>query len=126
MLVCLMLSHRSLRLSSFFFFILFSIFYSIAVISTILSSRSLSHSYASIILLLIPSSVLLISVCLFLSSSRSLANILCIFSILFLRSWMKGQETPEKQLNEVEISNLSEIEFLSLHLEHNSLLFHPK
>ena len=24
---------------------------------------------------------------------------------------MKGQETPEKQLNEVEISNLSEIEF---------------
>ena len=45
------------------FFFIFSIFYSVAVISTILSFRSLFHSSASVILLLIPSSVLFISVC---------------------------------------------------------------
>ena len=45
MLVHLMLSQRSLRLSSFLF-ILFSIFCSTAVISTILSSRSFIHSSA--------------------------------------------------------------------------------
>ena len=43
MLVHLMLSQRSLRLSSFIF-ILFSLFCSAAVNSTILSSRSLIHS----------------------------------------------------------------------------------
>ena len=62
MLVRLMLSQRSLRLSSFLF-ILFSIFCSVAVISTILSSRSFICSSASVILLLIPSGVLFISVC---------------------------------------------------------------
>ena len=56
MLVYLMLSQRSLRLSSFLF-ILFSLFCYSAVISTILSSSSLIHSSASVILLLIPSSV---------------------------------------------------------------------
>ena len=77
-----------------FFFILFR-----AVNSTILSSRSLIHSSASVILLLIPSSVffisiivLFISVHLFFNSSRSLLNISCIFSIfasiLFPRSWI--------------------------------------
>ena len=45
----------------------FSIFCSVTVISTILSSRSLIHSSASLILLLILSSVLFISVCLFFS-----------------------------------------------------------
>ena len=60
-LVCLMLSQRSLRFSSFFF-ILFSRFCSAAVISTILSSRKFFHPYASVILLLIPSSVLFMSV----------------------------------------------------------------
>ena len=95
MLVCLMLSQRSLRLSSFLF-ILFSLFYSTAVNSTILSSRSLICSYASVILLLIPSSVFFTSVivlfisvclffnssrCLFFNSSRSLLNISCIFLI---------------------------------------------
>jgi len=84
-LVCLMLSLRSLRLSSFLF-ILFSIFCSVAVIFTILSSRSCICSSASVILLLIPSGVLFISVCLFFSYSRSLVNISCIFSIL--RSWI--------------------------------------
>ena len=54
MLVCLMLSQRSLRLSSILF-ILFSLFCSVAVISTILSSRSRICSSASVILLLIPS-----------------------------------------------------------------------
>ena len=45
-------------------------------------------SYASVILLLIPSSVLFISVCLFFSSFRSLVNVFCIFSVLFLKSWI--------------------------------------
>ena len=91
MIMCLMLSQRSLRLSSFFcccFFILFSIFCSVVVISTILSSRSLIHPSASGILLWIPSNVLFISVYLFFSFSRSLVNISCVFSIVSLRSWI--------------------------------------
>ena len=64
MLLHLMLSQRSLRLSSFLS-ILFSIFCSVAVISTILSSRSLIYSSVLIILLLIPSSVFFFSACLF-------------------------------------------------------------
>ena len=52
--VCLMLSQRSLGLSSMLF-ILFSLFFSVVVISTILSSRSLILSSASVFLLLIPS-----------------------------------------------------------------------
>ena len=90
LLVCLMLSQRSLRLSSFLF-ILFSIFCSVAGISTILSSRSFICSSASVILLWIPYSVLFIFACLFFSSSRSLVNISCIFSvsafILFLNHY---------------------------------------
>ena len=81
MLVHLILSQRSLRLSSSLF-ILFSVFCSVVVISTILSSRSLIHSSASVILLLIPSreflisfTVLFIIVCLLFSSSRSLLNV---------------------------------------------------
>ena len=54
MLVRLMLSQRSLRLSSIPF-IVFSLFCSAVIISTILSSRSLIRSSASVILLLIPS-----------------------------------------------------------------------
>ena len=60
-LVQLMLSQRSLRLSSVLF-ILFPLFCSLAVISTILSSSSLIHSSASVILLLIPSSIFFISI----------------------------------------------------------------
>ena len=77
MLVRLILSQGSLRLSSVLF-ILFTLFCSSAVISTILSSSSLIHSSASDILLLIPSKVFLISVimlfsvCLFFNSSRFL------------------------------------------------------
>ena len=58
-----------------FFFILFSIFCFTTVIYTILSSKSLICFSASVILLLVPSSVLFIS-CLFVFSSfRSLVNI---------------------------------------------------
>ena len=61
MLVCLMLSQRSLRLSAIFFSILFSLLHFVAAISAILSSRSLLCSCASVILLSVPCSVLLIS-----------------------------------------------------------------
>ena len=97
MLVCLTLSQRSLKLSSFLFF-LFALFYSAAVISTILSSSSLIHFSAPFILLLSPSSVFFISVilfvqlCLFFNSFSSLLNISCILlvcaSVLFPRSWI--------------------------------------
>ena len=78
MLVCLILSQRSLRLSSIFF-IPFPLVCSSAVISVILSSSSLICSSASVILLcflpeyfLISVTVLLITVCLFFISSMSL------------------------------------------------------
>ena len=61
MLVHLILSQMSQRLSSVLF-ILFTLFCSSKVISTILSSSSLIHSSASDILLVIPSRVFLISV----------------------------------------------------------------
>ena len=83
-------SQRSLKLSSVLF-ILFTLFCFSEVISTILSSSSLIHCAADI-LLLIPSRVFLISVilflvsaCLFFNSSRSLLIDYCIFSILFSR-----------------------------------------
>ena len=91
MLVCLIWSQRSLRLSSTLL-ILFTLFYSSEAISTILFSISLIHSSASDILLLIPSRVFLISVivlfisvCLFFNSSSSLLIDSYIFSILFSR-----------------------------------------
>ena len=61
MLVLLIFSQKSLRLS-LVLFILFTLFCSSAVISTTLSSNSLIHSSASDILLLITSRVFLISV----------------------------------------------------------------
>ena len=77
-LVCLILSPRSLRLSSVLL-ILFTLFCSSEVISTILSSSPLIHSSASDILLLIPSRIFLISfivlfvfVCLFFNYPKSL------------------------------------------------------
>ena len=78
MLLHLILPQRSLRLSSILF-ILFTLFCSSQVISTILSSSSLIRSSPSDILLSIPSSVFLISVivlfvsvCLLFNSCRSL------------------------------------------------------
>src|SRR5574337_1301981 len=91
MLVHLILSQRSLGLSSVLF-ILFTLFRSSEVISTTLSSSSLICSSASDILLLVPSRIFLISVivlfvyvCLIFNSSRSLLIDSCIFSILFSR-----------------------------------------
>ena len=88
MLVRLILSQRSLRLS-LVLFILFNLFCSSEVISTILSSSSLICS-ASDILLLTPSRVffisvivLFVSVCLFFN--YSLLTESYIFSILFSR-----------------------------------------
>ena len=88
---------RSLRLSSFLF-ILISLFCSVAVISTTVSSKSLIHSSASVILLSIPSSVFFTSVILFFISVCSLVllGLLETFlvssqslsPILFLRSWI--------------------------------------
>ena len=91
MLVHLILSQRSLRLSSVPF-ILFTLFCSSEVISTILSSSLLIHSSASDFLLLISCRVFLISVivlfvsvCIFFNSYSSLLIDSCIFSILFSR-----------------------------------------
>ena len=75
MLVCLILSQRSLRLSSVLF-ILFTLFCSSEVISTTLSSSSLICSSVSDILLLIPSRVFLISIIVFFVS-------VCLFSLFF-------------------------------------------
>ena len=76
MLVLLILSQRSLRLS-LVLFILFTLFCSSGVISTILSSSTLIYSSASDILLLIPSRVFLtsiivlfVSACLFFNASN--------------------------------------------------------
>ena len=87
MLVCL----RLLRLFSVLF-ILFTLFCSSEVISTILSFSSPIRSSASDILLLIPSRlvlisviVLFVSVCLFFNYPRYLLIDSCIFSILFSR-----------------------------------------
>jgi len=89
MLVCLILSQRSLKLSSIIF-ILFPLLCSSATISTILSSSSLFHSSASVNLLSFPSRVFLISVivlfifvCLFFISSIFLVIVL----ILLIASW---------------------------------------
>ena len=90
-LVHLIRSQKSLKLSSVLF-ILFTLFCYSEVISTILSSSSLIYSCASYILPLIPYKVFLISVivlfvsvCLFFNYSRSLLIDSCIFSILFSR-----------------------------------------
>ena len=93
MLVLLILSQRPLRLSSVLF-ILFTLFCSSEVISTLLSSSSLICSSASDILLLIPSRVCLISVivlfvsvCLFFNSSRYLLLILAFSPFCFQDFW---------------------------------------
>ena len=84
------LSQRSLRLSSVLF-ILFTLFCSSEVISTILSSSLLISSASDILLVihsrvfLTPVIMLFVSVCLFFNYSRSLLIDYCIFSILFSR-----------------------------------------
>ena len=76
MLVHLILSQRTLRLSSVLL-ILFTVFCSSEVISTVLSLSSLIRSSASDILLLIPSRVFLISVIVLFVSLRLFLLDLC-------------------------------------------------
>ena len=80
-----------------FFPFFFSLFYVVAEIYTILSSRSLVHSSASLILLLIPPSLFFFQFvyCPFLfvyNCSKCILSISCIFSIfpsiLFQRCWI--------------------------------------
>ena len=85
MLVYLMLSQRSLRVSVFLL-ILFSISYSVAVISIIVFQ--ITYPFFCLSYSAIDSLVHYSSVCLFFSSYRSLVNISCIFSIVFPRSWI--------------------------------------
>ena len=110
----------------FMLFILFYMFCFVAVISTLQSSRSFICSSASVMMLLIPSSVLFI--CLFFNS---LVNISCIFSIfasiLFLRSWIIFtiiNPFSERLPISTSFSCFSGVFILSLHLGHNFLLFH--
>jgi len=87
MLVCLMLSQWSLRLSSLFF-ILFYLFYSASLIFTILSSISLTHSSASVILLLVPATVFFISVVVL------FINDYLFFSFIHRRRWDGWMTSP--------------------------------
>ena len=85
MVVCLMLSLRSLRLLLYFFFIVFSLFCSTAEIPTILFSRSLIYS-ASVIFLLIPSCGIFISVIVLFICVCSLV-LLDLYSTFLVSSW---------------------------------------
>ena len=92
--------------------------------------QSFVCSSSSVILLLIPSSVLFISVSLFFSS-RSLVNISYIFSILFPKSWIIFtiiilNYFPGMLPISTSFSGFfGGVDFiLSLNLEQNPLLFH--
>ena len=88
MLVFLILPQSYFKLSSFFFsFTFFSSFFSMAVIYTILSSRSFTCSSALVILLLIPSSAFFISVTI-------LFNAACILVLLGLCSSTLAWKIP--------------------------------
>jgi len=81
MLVCLMLSQRSLRLSFFFFFILFSIFCFVEWFQP--SVFNVTYLFFCLSYSAINSFQCIVLLCLFFSSSGSLVNISCIFSIPF-------------------------------------------
>lgn len=137
-LVPFKLSQSSLRLSSFLF-LLFSLS-CLSVISTSLSSTSPIHSYASYILLLVPSSEFfyfgycILHLWLIFTSSISLLNIFCkllIFASNFpLRSWIILTIITLKSFSwRLLISSslscfLGFSFFLFLHLTHLSLSFH--
>ena len=134
MLVHLILFQRSLRLSSALF-ILFTLFCSSEVISTILSSSSLIHSSASDILLLIPSRVFLISVivlfvyvCLFFNSSRSLLLILIFSPFCFQGFWSSLLSFAEFSFRYFAYFHIIHLDFCVsssfLHLCSISLPFH--
>ena len=84
MLVHLILSQTPLKLSSVIF-ILFALFCSSGVISTVLSSSSLIRSSASDILLLIPSRVFLISVIVLFFSACLFFFVVFLIFILFFK-----------------------------------------
>ena len=119
----------------FFFSILFYIFCSGAVVSTFLFSRSLIRFCASVILLSIPSSILLISVCLFVlqffqvfdKHFLHLLN-LCLYSFLKILDYLHYHYS-EFFFWKVAYLYLIWLFFwgfiLSLHLVQNPLLFHP-
>ena len=132
MFLCLMLSQRSLRLSSSLF-ILFSIFCPAAVIPTILASGHLSlllpqlSSYEFI-------PVYYSSACLFFSSYRSLVNTSCIFLIFASILFFKILDDLHYHYSEFFFWKVAYLNFiwlffwcfiLSLHLVQNPLLFHP-
>ena len=131
MLMHLMFYHRSLRLSSFFFFS-HSFFY-ILFCGIVLYHCALQVIYlffASVILLLIPSSVLFNLWFLFFSSSKSLICISCISSIVFPRSWIIfiiiilnsfSGRLPISSSFSCFLRGF----ILSLHLADSFLLFHP-
>ena len=125
MLVHLMLSQRTLRLTSvFFLFFSYTLFYSSDL--HILSSRSLICSSASVILLLIPSSVLFISV------------LFVQFSQVFRKHFLYLLHFFPKILNHLhyhyfELFSWTQLHFIQLffwgfilffHLGDNSLPFH--
>ena len=97
MLVHLILSQKSLNGSVLISFHSFSLSYSVAVIST--TVYLVHYSFASVILLLMPSSIFFMSVIVFSISvgwcikfSNSLLNSACIFTVcastLFMRFWI--------------------------------------
>ena len=82
MLVCLMLSQRSLRLSFFFFFlIIFSILFFFELFQ--LSVFNVTYLFFCLSYSAIDSFQCIVHLCFFFSSSGSLVNISCIFSIPF-------------------------------------------
>ena len=113
MLVCFMLSQRSLRPSSFLF-ILFSLFCSTALIFTILSSSSIIHYSASVILLLIPFRVFFISVFVLFISVCSLFLLGLCLTVL-----VSSQSVPPFFFRDLGLSLLSllwilfQVDFLS-------------
>ena len=126
MLVQLTLSQRSLTLSSFFFHSYFYILF---------CNSDFHHSVLQVIYLLccLSSSIIdpfqyIVHLYLFFSSCRSLANISCIFSILFLRSWIIIiiilNSFSGRLPRSTSFSSLWGFIF-SLHLGHNSLLSYP-
>ena len=96
--LCLMLSQRSLKLSSFNFFLIFIFCHSNWVISTTVSFRSLIQSSASSHLLLITSSAFVISVTVFLSSFDWLFFIFFCFFVDVLTPFMHSFPEFSKQL----------------------------
>ena len=120
MLVHLMLSQRSLRLSSILFILFFYILFC-GSDSTILSSRSLIHSSALGILLLIPSSVFIhLSVC----SLVLLSSVQLLFCVhLFATPWTVARQASLTITNSWSLFKLMFIK--SVMPSNHLILCHP-